>query len=205
MELSYLAIYVDGPTEEEALKGWFCKYFQGKHPAFRYGPGNGVHYAVQGYANNVAPKIVQNLKTEIRHILIMPDFEKREKKLNVTLDDFQEQLKSAIISKCAEISDFTVEYLETVIHVCPSNIMFENWIICDVDGIKHNKLIKITGDQEQYDGRNGSSILSSMMEIKYKKTTHAKVLYKCVDPNIGIVNSPSYKQFYEKIMELHSI
>lgn len=205
MDLSYIAIYVDGPTEEEALKGWFCKHFQGKHPAFRYGPGNGVYYSVHGYASNVAPKIVQNLSTTIRQILIMPDFEKREKKLNVSLADFQLQLKSAIVCKCAEISKFTIEYLETVIHVCPSNIMFENWIICDVEGIKNNKLINIKGEQEQYDGRNGSHILSSMMEIKYKKTTHAKVLYKCVNPNVGTVNSPSYKQFYEKIIELYSI
>ena len=80
--------------------------------------------------------------------------------------------------------------------------MFENWIICDVDGIKQNPDLNIRGVCGDYDGKNGSSILSSMMDIKYKKTIHAKKLYKYVDPARGIAYSHSYRLFCETINKL---
>ena len=201
MELSKIAIYVDGPTEEGALTAWFHKYYYSK-PEFRYGPGNGVDYSLKGYAKNVAPKVVQNLKSTIRHIIFIPDFEKRQQKYNMSFDKFLTDLRLEIITECANISGFKEEYLKEVLHVCPSNIMFENWIICDVDGIKKNPDLNICGVCGDYDGRNGCSILSSMMDIKYKKTVHAKKLYKYVEPDRGMTYSNSYRLFCETINNL---
>lgn len=198
VDFNKIVIYVDGPTEEGALSAWFYKFYYSK-PGFRYGPGNGVDYSIKGYAKNIAPKVIQNLKSTIRHIIFIPDFEKRKQKHNVSFDDFIKDLKSEIIIECLKISDFKAEYLNDVLHVCPSNIMFENWIICDIEGIKNNPEIKISGESGDYDGRNGCSILSSMMEIKYKKTVHAKKLYKYVEPKRGITFSNSYKTFCETI------
>lgn len=198
MDLSKIAIYVDGPTEEGALTAWFYKHYNSK-PEFRYGPGNGVDYSAKGYARNIAPKVVQNLKSNIHHIIFIPDFEKRQQKYNITFDDFIVNLTSEIISECINISSFKEEHLRNILHICPSNIMFENWIICDVEGIQNNPNLKINGKSDDYDGRNGCSVLSSMMEIKYKKTVHAKKLYKYVEPHRGALYSNSYKIFCETV------
>ena len=116
MELSKIAIYVDGPTEEGALTAWFHKYYYSK-PEFRYGPGNGVDYSLKGYAKNVAPKVVQNLKSMIHQIIFIPDFEKRQQKYNMSFDKFLTDLRLEIITECTNISDFKEEYLREVLHV----------------------------------------------------------------------------------------
>lgn len=201
VDLSKIAIYVDGPTEEGALTAWFLKTYYSK-PEFRYGPGNGVDYSIQGYAKNITPKVIQNLKSTIHHIIFIPDFEKRKVKHNITFENFIKDLKTELINTCVKISDFTEEYLNQVLHVCPSNIMFENWIISDIEGIQKNPEIVIKGNSDFYDGQNGCSILSSMMEVIYKKTIHAKKLYKYVEPERGTAYSESYRLFYETIKRL---
>lgn len=202
MELSKIAIFVDGPTEEGALKAKFCKDYKGQHPEFRYGPGNGVNYAIQGYANNVSSKIIFDLNRNIHVIVLIPDLEKRVQKCNINCDSFALQIKEAVVAAIAAKSSFNYEYLNSVIYVCPSDIMFENWIVCDVNGIKSHELIKDDSEQKIYEGLNGSSILNGMMTEKYKKTVHAKMLHKQVDSSRGSSNSSSYSNFTSTMAEL---
>ncbi len=198
MNINNIAIYVDGPTEEGALKAKFCKEF-GIYPSFRYGPGNGVNYSIEGYANNVVPKIIVTLKTNISSIILMPDLETREKKCKLNISSFSSQLKSKIIELLICKTSYKKEYLEDVIFICPSDTMFENWIVCDIEGLKSNAFIKKEAKQDFYDGKNGSSILKHIMSTKYKKTVHAKLLHKCVNTDIGIRYSPSYDGFIKTI------
>lgn len=202
MELSKIAIFVDGPTEEGALKAKFCKDYSGQHPEFRYGPGNGVDYAVQGYANNVASKIIFDLNRNIHVVVLIPDLEKRVQKHNIDCNSFAVQIKEAVVATIAAKGHFSEEYLNTVIFVCPSDIMFENWIVCDVQGIKSHELIKDDSKQEIYEGMNGASILNEMMTEKYKKTVHAKILYKQIDSSRGTMHSQSYSIFTNTVIEL---
>ncbi|BEG98383.1 hypothetical protein [Bacteroides sedimenti] len=203
MELSKIVIYVDGPTEEGALKVKFCKEYY-NNPEFRYGPGNGVNYSVEGYAKNVAPKIIFNLNSNIQAVILIPDLEKREKKDGISFKRFAEKIKKTIVSVISEKCSFTEEYLNNVIYVCPSDIMFENWIISDVEGIKSNSLIKNDCMQMYYDGKNGSCVLKNIMKEKYKKTVHAQALYKYVNSEVGMKYSPSYSNFISTIYELIS-
>lgn len=202
MELSKIAIFVDGPTEEGALKAKFCKDYNGQHPEFRYGPGNGVDYAIQGYANNVASKIIFDLNRNIHVIVLIPDLEKRLQKCNIDCNSFAVQIKEAVVATIAAKSHFREDYLNTVIFVCPSDIMFENWIVCDVEGIKSHELIKDDSEQKNYEGMNGASILNGMMTEKYKKTVHAKILHKQVDSSRGPMYSTSYSIFTSTVIKL---
>lgn len=80
--------------------------------------------------------------------------------------------------------------------------MFENLIICDVEGIKSHELIQDNSEQKNYEGMNGASILNGMMTEKYKKTVHAKISHKQVDSSRGPMFSTSYSNFTSTVIKL---
>lgn len=193
MSLKNIGIIVDGQTEQGALKLKFEKIYC-DCPTFRFGPGNGSMYSIEGYANGVLPTLIYLLNSNVRALILIPDLEKR----NVDFIRFSEDLKLKIIKFIVDKELFSEDYLNDVIHICPPNIMFENWIISDIEGIKKdNILIKHSASQENFDGKNGTSVLKSLMTERYKKTVHAKLFFKKTRDHISEENSSSYKNFIE--------
>lgn len=200
MEIDKICIIVDGPTETGSLEKMFYKHYY-KCPLLRYGPGNGDSYSELLFAKRIVPLIVFVLSKDAHSVIIIPDLEKRARKGKTTIEMFSSEIKKAIIEEIVKTSSFKQDYLEEVIFVCPSDIMFENWIISDVEGIKQSKIINENAKQDYYDGKNGANILGGMMEYKYKKTRDAQNLFKYVNKDIGISNSPSFRAFIEVLEE----
>lgn len=198
MSLKNIAIIVDGPTEEGSLR----TKFQMTHfdcPNFRIGPGNGVTYTIEGYAKGVLPTLIFLLNSNVRAVILIPDLEKRK----VEATKFSSDLKNEIVKLLLIETEFKEENLEDVIHICPPDIMFENWIVCDIEGIKENNiLIKADAIQAEFEGKNGTTELQNVMTTKYKKTVHAKLIYKKTRDNISSDNSASYKVFIDSFNEL---
>lgn len=196
--MNKLLLIVDGPTEIGALKAKFYHLYN-ECPEIRLGPGNGISYKIEGYAKGVLPNLQFNLKLNSQAIILMPDFEKR----TGSISDFEAEIKNQVIEKLVETGEFSTEDLLDRIFVCCPNIMFENWIIADVEGIKScTDLINDNFEQELFDGHNGSSILKKNMKLAYKKTTHGKKLFKRVRDKTASENSESYMAFATKISEL---
>ncbi len=193
MSLKNIAIIVDGPTEEGSLR----TKFQMTHydcPNFRIGPGNGITFTIEGYAKGVLPTLIYLLNSNVRAVILIPDLEKRK----VEVSKFSADLKSEIVKLLLIETEFNEEYLNEVIHVCPPDIMFENWIVSDVEGVKENNtFIKADATQAAFEGKNGTSELQSIMTTKYKKTVHAKIFYKKTRDNVNGDNSSSFKIFID--------
>lgn len=191
MSLKRIALIVDGPTEEGSIRAKFNMVYY-DCPEIRNGPGNGITFSVEGYAKGVLPTLKLLMKTDIRAIILLPDLEKRK----ISVDKFSKQLKEEVIESLLIDSTYTKEYLDEIIHVCPPDIMFENWIISDIDGIKScSDLIKEDSTQDKFDGKNGSSELQKNMKTRYKKTVHAKELFKKTRDEESANNSPSFDKF----------
>ncbi|MBP5366614.1 MAG: hypothetical protein J6Y82_11980 [Bacteroidales bacterium] len=202
MDIRNIGIIVDGPTEKDSLENMFYKVYH-KTPVIRYGPGNGLQYTEECYAKKVVPLIVFLLSGNVYSLILIPDLEKREKKNRITLIQFAKKMKECVVADIVKTGLFHEDYLNGVINVCPSNIMFENWILSDVEGIKASKLINDDAEQDYYDGRNGASLLNDMMVDKsYKKTRDAQNLFKYVDSEIGKGFSRSFNEFMRVFDEL---
>lgn len=198
MSLKRIALIVDGPTEEGSIRAKFNMIYC-ECPEIRNGPGNGIKFSIEGYSKGVLPTLKLLLKTDIRAIILLPDLEKRK----ISADTFSKQLRQEVIKSLLIDSAFTNEYLYEVIHVCPPDIMFENWIISDIDGIKScTDLIKEDSVQGKYDGKNGSSELQKTMKTRYKKSVHAKQLFKKTREVESVKNSPSFEKFQTVFNEL---
>jgi hypothetical protein len=202
MSLKRIALIVDGPTEVGSIRAKFNMVYH-DCPEIRNGPGNGITFSAEGYAKGVLPTLKLLLKTDIRAIILLPDLEKR----TISLEAFSKQLKAEVIKSLLINSTFTNEYLDEIIHVCPPDIMFENWIISDIEGIKCcADLIKEDSTQDNFDGKNGSSELQKTMKTKYKKTVHAKLLFKKTREHESKINSPSFDNFqfvFNKLQKKH--
>lgn len=198
MSLKNLAIIVDGPTEEGSLRTKFqMNYFD--CPNFRIGPGNGITFTVEGYAKGVLPTLIFLLSSNVRAVILIPDLEKRKDAPAV----FGQNLKIEIIKFLLIETTYTNEYLNDVIFVCPPDIMFENWIISDIEGIKiDNALINPDAIQQMFEGKNGTNELQKVMTTKYKKTVHAKQFFKKTRDNISCGTSTSFKSFLDSFNEL---
>lgn len=198
MSLKNIAIIVDGPTEEGSLRTKFqMNYFDS--PNFRIGPGNGITFTIEGYAKGVLPTLKYLLSSNVRAIILTPDLERRQ----VDPIIFAKELKDEIIKQLQLETEFQIEYLTDVICVCPPNIMFENWIVSDIEGIKENNpLIAENAIQVESEGRNGTNELQKIMTEKYKKTVHAKMFYKKTRDEISSNNSLSYRTFIDTFNEL---
>jgi hypothetical protein len=191
MSLKKIALIVDGTTEVGSISARFnMLYFE--CPEIRNGPGNGITFSVGGYSKGVLPTLKLLLKTDIRAIILVPDLEKRK----IKADTFSEQLKIEIIKSLLIDSSYSEIYLEETIFICPPDIMFENWIVSDIEGIKRcSDLIIDECIQEKFDGKNGSSELQKCMKTRYKKTVHAKQLFKKIRDEESVNNSPSFEKF----------
>ncbi len=198
MSLKKIALIVDGPTEEGSIRAKFnMLYFE--CPEIRNGPGNGITFSVEGYSKGVLPTLKLLLKTDIRAIILIPDLEKRK----IKADTFSKQLKVEIIKSLLIDSSYSQEYLEETIFVCPPDIMFENWIVSDIEGIKScSDLIIDESLQDKFDGKNGSSELQKCMKTRYKKTVHAKQLFKKTREEESANHSPSFEKFQMIFNEL---
>ena len=204
MSLKRIALIVDGPTEVGSIRAKFNMIYY-ECPEIRNGPGNGITFSFEGYSKGVLPTLKLLLKTDIRAVILLPDLEKRR----ISVDKFSKQLKEEVIKSLLIGSTYTKEYLYEIIHICPPDIMFENWIISDVEGIKScTDLIKEDRIQDKFDGRNGSSELQKIMKTKYKKTVHAKKLFKNTREEESMNNSPSFEKFqtvFNELKEKHCI
>lgn len=201
MTIDKIMFFVDGPTEQGALQDKFRMLYH-ESPLFAINPGNGLYYPIDTFARLIAPNIIVALKSRARYVMVVTDLEKRGKKFKINCSDFEADIKQSIINEVIKTSDFKSEYLNEAIYVCASNIMFENWIICDLENVKSSKLMKDEVIQDFYDGQNGSYLLKGMMTCPYKKTVHAKMLFKKVRDNIGRSYSPSYSNFITAIEKI---
>ena len=202
MTIDKIMLFVDGPTEQGAFENKFRMMYNGKSPRFAINPGNGLYYPINTFARLIAPNIIVALKSSFRCIMVVTDLEKCEKKFKISCNDLEVNIKQSIINEIIKTSSFKQEYLNEVIYVCASNIMFENWIVCDLENIKSSKLIKDGVAQDFYDVQNGSSLLNGMMTCPYKKTVHAKMLFKKVRDDVGRSYSPSYSNFMTSIEKI---
>lgn len=198
MSLKRIALIVDGPTEVGSFQAKFNMLFY-DCPEIRTGPGNGITFSVEGYSKGVLPTLKLLLKTNIRAIILIPDLEKRQIKTAI----FSKKLKEEVLKLLLINSSYTKEYLEEIIYVCPADRMFENWIISDLEGIKGSSdLIKSECIQTKFDGKNGSYELQKCMKTTYKKTVHAKQLFKKTRDSESRLNSPSFERFQTIFNEL---
>ena len=198
MDLKKIAFIVDGPTEEGALRDKF-KMIHYCEPEIRLNPGNSENYKIAGFVNSVSPIILTLLKTKVRTVFFIPDFEKRKG----CIKKFNNELKNAIVKHLSTISDFTNEYLCNHLFVISPNIMFENWIVSDIISVKDKNSEIFIEDviQENYEGINGTTILEKKMLIPYKKTIHGRKFFKQCDDSISVENSKSYKDFHTAVNE----
>lgn len=198
MSLKNILFVVDGPTENGALrKRLEMDYFES--PEIRLGPGNGKEYSIKGYVKGVYPLLIYSLSSNFRAIILIPDLEKRK----INFEQFAIQLKAECISEISKKTNFKKEDLINKIFVCPPNIMFENWIISDIQSIseKFSEFDKII-PQEPFDGVNGSSIIQKFMNCKYKKTVHGSKFFKKINFEYSCRNSPSFDIFWNLFNDL---
>ncbi|PRY10121.1 hypothetical protein CLV24_11538 [Pontibacter ummariensis] len=188
---------VDGPTEIGALQSKFKKQYY-DCPEIRKGPGNGLDFSIQGYTKGVLPTIKLALTSNIRAVILLPDLERRKE----TFRSFSDKLKASIIEALLECTKLSKDSLQDTIFVCPPDIMFENWIVCDIEGIRASKFINDDAIQDYYDGKNGASILDKLMNTQYKKTVHGPLLFKSIREEVGIAYSNSFNDFIECLRTL---
>ena len=113
-----------------------------------------------------------------RHIICILDREGRQ----MSSHSLRTKVKDAIVNKLLETMRYTKTELNEKVYVFVPDIMFENWIIADVQGIKSKKeLTNQNAKQENYDGKSGSTVLKRMMKTNYHKTQHAPFLLKAVN------------------------
>lgn len=182
---------VDGPSDAKSFKEKFCKIYK-RHPGLRTVGCNGKDVDADGYANSSLGIILLALRGRYKYIFCILD--KEERKISTKI--FARGIKDAIIKKVLSCSKFSKDELESKINICIPDMMFENWIIADVKGIKRKKtLIETTARQINYEGKNGASRLDLMMLVKYKKTIHAPILFKSISFQRAKENSISFYYF----------
>ena len=102
------------------------------------------------------------------------------------------------VNELLKDSKFKLETLMEQIHVCPPNIMFENWIVSDIATVSSScNEFKSVVNQDLFDGKNGTSILQKNMDCKYKKTVHGPKFFKKTIIQNSKDNSESFKFFFE--------
>lgn len=191
IDIAKTLFIVDGATETQAFSQKIQKEFK-KQANLRSKPCNGVKVKPDAYASAVEGTMKLALRNKFEKIIIIYDLEKR--KSNALI--FSENLKKAIVSKLISGSSFKKNDLERKIFVAAPDIMFENWIIADVQSIKSTGLVITDFKQQKYDGEHGAKILNQNMVCKYKKTIHGPKLFKAIDFKMASQNSNSFNLFY---------
>jgi len=191
IELEKAAFLVDGRTELSAIKAKFQKEF-GLNPVIRLVNCNGKHVRPEGYANAASGTLLMLLRSSCKYIIIILDKEKRK----MGALKFAQLVKESVVETMASSGKFSKKDLALKIFVFVPDIMFENWIVADMEALKtHDFILKSKAKQKYYDGQNGSSILSRIMKNPYKKTLHAKMLFKSIRFDVANKYSPSFNRF----------
>lgn len=189
IDIKRTVFLLDGQTEIQSFRDKFLKDF-GIEPGFRRVGCNGKVVSARGYAKKAAPMISVCLNDRFSTVVSVVDRENRR----VSAAGLAQQIRQALLKEVTSLRDEDL-------FVCVPDIMFENWIIADVEGImQKGKLVYDKVVQEAYDGRNGARILDGMMSVKYKKTTHARMLFKLVRFLRAKSNSSSFKSFYDAVL-----
>lgn len=186
---------VDGPTEIRAIREKFKKETN-EVPNLRKVGCNGKSVSAQGYANAAYGTLILALRSYYTCIICILDRERRPQspiKLSCSV-------KEAIVNQVCSTTKYRLDDVKRKLYVCVPDIMFENWIVSDVEGIKrHVDFIKGGSKQKYYDGKSGASVLKGMMKVPYKKTLHGPVLFKATNFSTSKKNSPSFKGFIDII------
>ncbi|MBF0537009.1 MAG: DUF4276 family protein, partial [Nitrospirae bacterium] len=160
---------------------------------FRKATANGKDVTAEGYVNSIYGYLNEALNGRFRHILCILDREKRQTTAVEFGDSVFKEIKKRLLK------DFNEEQLKKIT-VVVSDRCFENWIVADIEGIKNRQdLIHQDNEQDNFEGRNGAAILKKIMLGKYKKTTHADLLFNCVRFDVARDNSTSFAIFCSTI------
>ncbi|MBF0336450.1 MAG: DUF4276 family protein [Nitrospirae bacterium] len=192
IDLKTALFIVDGKTEIRS----FRKKFETQSiqsPDFIQAGVNGKDVTPEAYVNPIYARLQKALKDRYRHIICILDREERTTpavKFGVSV---LEEIKRRLLK------DFNEEQLKKIT-VVVSDRCFENWIVADIEGIKNRQeLILQHNNQDNFEGRNGVAILERIMLKKYKKTTHAEILFNCVRFDVARKNSKSFDLFCSAI------
>jgi hypothetical protein len=195
IDLNKTVFLVDGQTEIDAIRVRILENYYVK-PQFRRVGCNGKDVTIQGYINASRGILLEVLRGSYLKIVIIVDKEKR----NISASDFADKLKKAIVKEISSNTRYKKEELEEKISILVPDIMFENWIVADIEGIKQeNILIKADARQDMFDGSCGAGKLESTMTCKYRKITHAPRLFRLVNFNTAQLYSPSFKLALETL------
>ena len=195
IDLEKSMLLVDGPTEIRAFKDKF-KSAYGVAPQLRRVGCNGKDVSPEGYANAAYGTLVLALRSYFTSIVCILDKEKRRQ----SAARFAHQIRQAMINKLLSSSKYRKQELDEKICVFVPDIMFENWIVSDIEGIKGNvALIDENAEQQYYDGKSGATALKRIMKTKYRKTLHGPILFNSTRFNISKDNSPSFLSFFNII------
>jgi hypothetical protein len=191
IDLAKSIFLVDGLTEFQALKIKFRSSYELSLNLRKIGC-NGKNVSPEGYANAAYPTLILALRDYYTSIVCILDREKRRQ----PAAKFAHQIRSTIINKLLTSTKYKEEELKEKIHVCVPDIMFENWIVSDIEGIKKkDTLIKQSANQQYYDGKSGATILKRIMKTSYNKGLHGPKLFYSTRFKISKDNSSSFKAF----------
>lgn len=191
IDLTKAVFLLDGHTESWSFRGKFEADF-GVKPQLRRVGCNGKDVTSEGYANAAYGTLLLALRSYFTSIICVLDRERRRQSA-VKLSD---QIKRAIVNRISSSTKYKKDELDKKIHICVPDIMFENWIVSDVDSIKeHNDMIDQDAEKDYYDGKSGTTVLKRMMKMPYKKTLHGPKLFKSTRFRTSMIYSPSFLNF----------
>jgi len=192
IDLSNTIFILDGSSDIHSVRQKIQKEYHCT-PEFRKASCNGKDVSPEGYVNAVTGTLMLALSGSYRHIICIFDREKRQ----MSSQNLRAKVKGVIVTKLLETNQYSKTELSEKVYVFVPDIMLENWIVADVQGIKLKKeLIRQNAKQEKYDGKSGSTTLKRMMKTNYHKTQHAPLLFKAVNFKRASINSPSFEAFY---------
>lgn len=194
IDIRALLFVVDGPSEVTSFREKFGQLYS-REPGINIASCNGKDVTPEAYANKTFGIFLSALRKHYRYIICIIDKESRP----ISTMRFAKQVKAEIIKKILSCPfRFVEKELDFKIKVCVPDIMFENWILADIKGIKRKKeLIKSEAKQEKYEGKHGAYYLDLIMLVRYKKTIHAHVLFRLVSFDRAKINSNSFNFFYK--------
>lgn len=187
--------FVDGVSDKEAIKQKFLKEYS-CCPRFSLAKCNGKDVSASGYVSAIKPILDFELRKNTGLIVCVLDLEKRK----IGAVDFGRKIIDEIVRQFS--GKYDEPFLREVIRVFVADIMFENWIVADVDGIKvRGELVREDAAQECFEGKSGSTSLGRLMKVRYGKTEHASVLFKAVSFDVASENSKSFRLFKEELLD----
>lgn len=192
IDVSQVVFVLEGQSEIAAFRTKLQKEY-GINPELRKVSCNGKCVSEDNYASAAAGTIHMALSGPFRFIAVILDRERR----TISSQKFAERIKDALISKAVLRQGVNRQDAIPKIVVFVPDRMFENWIVADVDGIKGTGFLNSEAKQAMYDGKNGKRILAGFMNVPYKKTVHAPLLFKAARFDVASRNSPSFSCFFK--------